>query len=161
MNHAQTVRSIWRFPKTGYPTSSILRGFSIINIYKPSSLGYPHSSKLPYFQMKWYRLTDDFATLPVFWMDRLELLGLKLMKHHAISIHGFISAICFNQRAKGVRLFVCSTAISWLFLWVSSALCRQVVPLQIRPDWCWPRSGAGSRSINSWSTDESGCWLQT
>ena len=46
-------QTIWRFPIHGAtPKSSISIGLSIINVYKPSILGYPHSFnswKLPFF----------------------------------------------------------------------------------------------------------------
>ena len=46
-------QTIWRFPiHRATPKSSISIGLSIINVYKPSILGYPHSLnswKLPFF----------------------------------------------------------------------------------------------------------------
>ena len=43
------IHSIWRFPERGVPLkSSILMGFSIKNIQKPSVLVYPHLWKPPF-----------------------------------------------------------------------------------------------------------------
>ena len=61
---------IWRFPEKGVPLNSpFIDGFSIINIYKPSILGYPHdygSLHINYVSLFLYQLSHSKLQKPAF-----------------------------------------------------------------------------------------------
>ena len=61
---------IWRFPEKGVPLNHpFIDGFSIINIYKPSILGYPHdygNLHMNYVSLFLYQLSHSKLQKPAF-----------------------------------------------------------------------------------------------
>ena len=75
-------------------------------------------------------------------MDGLyKIKSWKLVKMYVPPIFRnlHVPSELFIEKPKGSQFFGFVPQPSWL--WVMPIEPRQVVPLQIRPDWCWPRSG--------------------